>query len=373
VRPPPPAGRSRPRFLPVLLAIVAGGASLAGLAIGSVALPSPLTTSAAASSAISLVDDDGGVALFPGAELSPGRVDTACVGLTAGGSADPTTEVQLSADVRSGDLAPYLQVSIERGSVPAGGNCGSFAGEQIWHGTLDQLPGPGVAGIPTGWRPALVQRSVYRFTVSVVDDPHAQGRRAAASFRWSVTEAGPAPIPEPTPEPSPPPTPQPTLAPPVARASDPESAGTNRTTAAVPVASTTPDASGTATETSATPAAPSADPPVPGAGGSAGGTDVVEAPPVKTGSPAAQAVEAVQAAVKAVAQAVAQAAVQVGQTAGAVAHDGQFPLALVGVVAAFLFLQGRLDRRDPKLALARVREELSEYRDFPEPPTTETT
>jgi hypothetical protein len=87
----------------------------------------------------------------------------------------------------------------------------------------------------------------------------------------------------------------------------------------------------------------------------------------------AQAVAAVQAAVKAVAQAVGQAAAQVGQTAGAVAHDGQFPLALVGVVAAFLFLQGRLDRRDPKLALARVREELSEYHDFPEPPTTETT
>jgi hypothetical protein len=77
--------------------------------------------------------------------------------------------------------------------------------------------------------------------------------------------------------------------------------------------------------------------------------------------------------VEAVAQAVSQAAEQVGETAVAVAHDGQFPVALIGVVAAFLFLQGRLDRRDPKLALARVREELSEYRDFPELPPMETT
>jgi hypothetical protein len=77
--------------------------------------------------------------------------------------------------------------------------------------------------------------------------------------------------------------------------------------------------------------------------------------------------------VEAVAQAVAQAVEQVGETAVAVAHDGQFPVALIGVVAAFLFLQGRLDRRDPKLALARVREELSEYRDFPELPPTEMT
>jgi hypothetical protein len=95
---------------------------------------------------------------------------------------------------------------------------------------------------------------------------------------------------------------------------------------------------------------------------------VVEAPPLESGP-----VAAVQAAVEAVAEVVAEAVQQVGETAVAVAHDGQFPLALVGVVAAFLFLQGRLDRRDPKLALARVREELSEYREFPEPPPTETT
>jgi hypothetical protein len=110
-----------------------------------------------------------------------------------------------------------------------------------------------------------------------------------------------------------------------------------------------------------------------GTAGSAGaGSDVIEAPPLKTG-PVAAMQAAVQAAVQAVAEAVAQAAQQVGQTAVAVAHDGQFPVALIGVVAAFLFLQGRLDRRDPKLALARVREELSEYHEFPEPPTTETT
>jgi hypothetical protein len=71
--------------------------------------------------------------------------------------------------------------------------------------------------------------------------------------------------------------------------------------------------------------------------------------------------------------AVGRAVKQVGRTAVAVAHNGQYPVALIAVVAAFLFLQGRLDRRDPKLALARVREELFEFREFPEPPPTETT
>ena len=102
--------------------------------------------------------------------------------------------------------------------------------------------------------------------------------------------------------------------------------------------------------------------PVPAA---SGGTDaVVEAPALESGPAAA---------VQAVLAAAGQVAQQVGRTVQAVAKNGQYPLALVAVVAAFLFLQGRLDRRDPKLALARVREELSEYRDFPEPPPTETT
>ena len=60
----------------------------------------------------------------------------------------------------------------------------------------------------------------------------------------------------------------------------------------------------------------------------------------------------------------------VGATALAVVADGQFPLALVAVVVAFLFVQGRLDRRDPKLALAPVRQDLNDFQDFPSMPRT---
>jgi hypothetical protein len=116
----------------------------------------------------------------------------------------------------------------------------------------------------------------------------------------------------------------------------------------------------------AEPTVPSAGPPpgeVPVAD-EGGSNRVVEAPPLESG-PAA----AVQAALAAV----ALAAAGVSRTVQAVASNGQYPVALAAVVAAFLFLQGRLDRRDPKLALARVREEHFEYRAFPEPPPTETT
>ena len=56
------------------------------------------------------------------------------------------------------------------------------------------------------------------------------------------------------------------------------------------------------------------------------------------------------------------------EVALAVADDSQFPLALVAVVIGFVAVQGRLDRRDPKLALAPVRHDLSGFPDFPESP-----
>lgn len=297
----------------------------------------------AGATAVSLVDDDGGAALFSAAGLSPGQVQAACVGLTAGGSVDPATEVALTADVAPGGLAPYLQLWVEDGSIPAGGSCSDFSGALVWSGTLTGLPATGTAGIPTGWRPALTSHSVYRITVRVMDDPRAQDLQTSATFRWSFTEASPPPVVQP---------PAPTAAP---------------TTATPAPSSTSPsDGPTTSAEASAVPPAPSTGPPsaspVPVDKGPA--RAVVQAPPLESG-PAA----AVQAALAAAGEAVQK----VGRTAVAVARNGQYPVVLVAVVAAFLFLQGHLDRRDPKLALARVREELFEFREFPEPPPTETT
>ncbi|WP_369131736.1 hypothetical protein [Modestobacter sp. I12A-02662] len=401
---PPPARRSRWALAvaPVVLA-------LAGLAFGPGQLPLPAITTTSVSSAVSLVDDGGGVALFSAGRLAPGRADTACVGLTAGGSVDPASEVQLSTVVETADLAPYLLVSVERGSVPPGGDCTSFSGTQVWTGTLADFPAAGTAGIPTGWRPALTPRSVYRFNVAVLDDPRAQGLAASATFRWSFTEAVPAPtpapaphpapaptpapapspVPEPAPSPSPVPEPSPTLTPtpattptptalpardakPDAVPSVPDVRGGAITAATAPPPTSPYSTSDTATAPSTSPASAPALPTLPGSSAApaapSGDSDVIEAPPLRAG-PLATA----QAVAEAVVGAAVKAASAVRKTAGAVADDGQFPLALLAVVAGFLFLQGRIDRRDPKLALARVREELSEYREFPEPPSTETT
>jgi hypothetical protein len=339
------------RVGPALVALVL--AALLGLVgVGTAQLATTAAASTAGASAVSLVDDDGGAALFSSAGLSPGVVQAACVGLTARGSVDPSTEVSLTADVQPGGLSPYLQVWVEQGAVPAGASCGAFSGSVVWSGTLDRFPATGTAGIATGWHPAVTPRSVYRVTVTVLDDPRAQGLRTSASFRWAFSEAAPPPRPA-TPATVAAPTTDDVPTPAAPQTTDTPSA-TPTTTAEQPV-----PAPPTTPPSTPPPTPPSAPPPASGHPRA-----VVEAEPIASGP-----VAAVQAALAAAGQAVQQ----VGRTAVAVAHNGQFPVALVGVVAAFLFLQGRLDRRDPKLALARVREELSEFREFPEPPPTETT
>ncbi len=380
-----PAPVGPPRRASRAAAWCLGAAVLAPLAAGW--SPTDLSPAAGATSAVSLVDDRNGAALFSATGLHPGRVETACVALAVSGSAQSFSEVTLSAEVTHGDLAPYLQVSVERGTLGNPASCASFTGQPVWSGTLAQLPGTPAAGIPTGWQPGQLPSTVYRFTVTVLDDPRAQGLGAAAAFVWAldvepvvpapdpVPDPVPVPAPVPLPEPAPAPLPEPIPTPDPAGEPGPPPEPTAVPPAPVPAApstaSPTPTATPTATPTPTRPAPPPDPTPVPttpvdspapttgGARPTGGPTrtgDVVQAPPLQA-SPTT--VEEVVAAV--------------GETAIAVVNDGQFPLALVAVVVGFLSVQGRLDRRDPKLALAPVRTDLNDFRDFPEMPRTATT
>src|SRR3712207_1254603 len=197
-----------------------GAAWLVGAALfahlGAGWVPHPVEPAAASTSAVSLVDDRGGAALFASTGLRPGHTETACVALAMTGSAQSSSEVTLSADVAEDDLAPYLSLAVERGTLGDPSRCASFSGVPAWSGTLDQLPRTAAAGIPTGWRPGSATSTVYRVTVTVLDDPRAQGLRAAATFVWALDvepvpepTPEPVPVPAPTPEPAPEPTPEP--------------------------------------------------------------------------------------------------------------------------------------------------------------------
>lgn len=324
---------------------------LAHLSVGE--LPVPVEPAAASTSAVSLVDDRGGAALFTSTGLRPGSTASACVTLTVTGTAS-SARVTLSAEVTQDDLAPYLFLTLERGTLADPTRCASFTGVPAWSGTLAQLPRTAATGVPTGWRPVDATSTTYRVSVTVLDDDRAQGLPAAATFVWALDVEPAPPTSEPPPEPAPEAGPEPAPAPDPA----PEAGPTPPAPAPTPARTPTPS---TVTTTPPEPApSPPAPPPAPPAIApdgdpprGAGGGDVVQAPPLQ-GSPTT----------------VGEVVAAVGETALAVVEDGQFPLVLVALVVGFLAVQGRLDRRDPKLALARVRQELNDFSDFPELPRT---
>lgn len=342
-RPPAPPGPSR---RPWRAAWVVGAALLVPVTMGWGATSA--RPAAASTSTVSLVDDRGGAGLFAASGLRPGATETACVALSVTGPVQSTGEVTLSAEVGEDALAPYLFLTVERGSLADPTRCASFTGAPAWSGTLADLPRAVGAGVPTGWRPDGAGSATYRISVTLLDDPRAQGRRAAADFVWALDVEPRAPEPPPVEVPDPVDPPAPVVDPP-APVGEPAPAGEP-----VPVPAAPPGAAPDPSAVVPAPAPPSAPPPVAGIDRSPRpGGDVLVAPPLQT-SPST--VEEVVAAV--------------GETAVAVARNGQFPLALVAVMAGFLVIQGRLDRRDPKLALAPERQDLNDFQTFPPTPRT---
>lgn len=353
--PPPRRTAGAPRAVPVALGVLL----LVTATGGSPAAASP----ADGSTSVQLVDDDDGVGLFDSRGMHPGRAESACVTVSTTGRPDPADAVRLHARVTAADLAPYLLLTLEVGSLAASGGCDSFTGRQVWSGSLADMPGDAVSAIPTGWRPADAPVAVYRFTARLRDDQRAQGRSASASFVWTLyARSGPGPIPPPpAPEPAPPspstsPTPQrePIPDPELSPAAAPSASTAAPTAPTGPDSAAPPVVSAPSRGSSATPARRAASPTPDGAPASTAGPaspagdngrSVIEAPPLKVGPTTTEKLTA---------------------TALSVARNSHFPLLLVLLVVGFVALQGALDRRDPKLALARVRQDLSDFRDFPE-------
>ncbi len=256
------------------------------------------------STAVALVDDDGGLAMFDERDMAPGEASTACIAIAAEGSADAGREVALTADLTRADLAPYLHLTIEAGRTGSFGNCASFTGRTIWSGPLADMPTVAETGIATGWRPARQNRAVFRFTAVVAGSAAAQKRTAEASFNWTLV---------------------------------------SELAAAPPVAPRRPK-----------PVTRKEQPPAPPAGPAVvvpnGRPDVLTAPPLRAGPN--------------LAEKILNAAVAVAKTVVGVLKQGHFPLILLAIIAGFLAVQGKLDRRDPKLALARVRGEFADFEDF---------
>jgi hypothetical protein len=114
---------------------------------------------------------------------APGDTAVSYTTIAYDGSGPAT--VRLFAEVTGTGLAPYLDVRIERGS----GEHAAWIpdpGDPIFLGTLAGLPSDWSRGVTDGRVWSAGERHTYRITVTLLDHEAAQGRTAAATFRWEA-------------------------------------------------------------------------------------------------------------------------------------------------------------------------------------------
>ncbi|MBL8928502.1 MAG: hypothetical protein JNL54_00115, partial [Kineosporiaceae bacterium] len=292
-----------------------------------------------AQASIAIVDDDAGRALFHGALMAPGHDYTQCLRIQAG-SLTGTDAVYLRAVEVDGSLAEHLDLRIEIGDGARYGDCASFVGEVVFDGSLRELAGADPQGIATGWHPAVHAARSFRITASLGPGAITQGEQAEGSFLWRLDSAGTAGG-DPTPTPSRTPTVSPTGGPApsgATSASVTQTATPDSPTASAPTSATTTDTTtATATATQG---------PGPGDGGSSSaGSETGLDADLTIGGTIAQ---------------LGEVARKLATTVTAVAVRPQYPLLALLLAVAFLIVQDRIDRRDPKLAVALTRQRDSE-------------
>jgi hypothetical protein len=174
--------------------------AVAALAVLPVSSTSASAGNVFAAGTVSVSDNDSGAAGLSLSSALPGNSDTSCIRVTYGGSLDAA--LRLYADV-SGGLAPYLSLTVTRGTdaSPAYDSCASFTPD----GTNYQGAGPGVvysgllSAYPTSYDAGVVdpptgpvetwtagEARSYKLTVTLGEDPAAQGLSASATFRWEA-------------------------------------------------------------------------------------------------------------------------------------------------------------------------------------------
>lgn len=313
----------------------APGAVVAMLAFGGLgtlaifaAAPVPLEPVRAAElAAVQLSDDDGDGALFAADQMTPGHPVTNCLRVTYGAAADGV-RVRLLAKNASGSLAAALNVRVDMGTGGQFGDCTGFAGTPIYDGTLAGL-GAGSAAEPgadTGWAPLPGEERTFRLTATVPDDGTVQGATASATLTWVVLTGSAV-------EPTKPPT---------------DSAPTPEQSAPAPEpAATVPPTPDAATADPTTAPMRGGDVPAGGSVGTAG-----QSQPDRASRPGG-----LRGAVAAVGRILGRTG-EIGLDIGVrTARHGGFPLASLAAMTIFLLAQDRIDRRDPKLALAPVSRE----------------
>jgi hypothetical protein len=135
---------------------------------------------------IELTDDDAGQSLFRLDDMAPGRPAVRCIDIIYKGSILPA-DLALAAEA-TGELTPFLDVVIERGTGGTFESCDGFRRSAlVFEGTLAELADR-TENEPLSVATVLSsdERVSFRFRFELADDQQVVGKTAVSTFLWDA-------------------------------------------------------------------------------------------------------------------------------------------------------------------------------------------
>lgn len=177
--------RSTARALAAALSALAVSAVVVGTSSEALVRHGTAATSELHTGTISLTDDDQGRSLVELETMAPGRPVSQCIEVTYTGTILP---VDLTLNAESvGDIADYVDLTIDRGWTGGFDDCGSFLrNAHMYQGTLASLVDDGVH---VGSFGNVGDRMTFRIRFDLVDEAAAAGRSGTVDFVWEAVPA----------------------------------------------------------------------------------------------------------------------------------------------------------------------------------------
>jgi hypothetical protein len=143
-----------------------------------------------AAGTVALSDNDNGSAMLALSGAKPLDSDTSCIKVRFDGTL--ASSVVLYGSV-SGTIGQYVSLTVTRGTDtnPVFDSCATFdpsgAGNGvIYSGPLSSFPSTYASGIVDSGTWNAGDQHVYKFTVTLADDPNDQGLSGSAGFTWEA-------------------------------------------------------------------------------------------------------------------------------------------------------------------------------------------
>ncbi|WIE56663.1 hypothetical protein DEI96_010785 [Curtobacterium sp. MCLR17_031] len=173
------------------LAVVASGALIATASYAAFSSSTDNAANSWRTGAVSLSDDDQGVALFDVEDLVPGSAGSNCITVTANTTNASTVKLYAADGTDADSLAEHVGLTVERGSLGTPGDCSTFTTTTTVHdGTLAGLMASESFGTGVdAWQPATGTASTtYRFSYDLSEGaPNTvQSSEAGTTFVWEA-------------------------------------------------------------------------------------------------------------------------------------------------------------------------------------------